>query len=305
MDRLECMRVFLRVAELASFTAAADSLGLPKASVSTAVRSLETQLGTHLLHRTTRRVRLTQDGETFYERCAGLLTEVEAATSMFQQAPSEIRGRLRVDMPVGVASSLVIPRLPEFLDTHPAVQVELSTTDRRMDLIREGFDCVVRVGTLENSNLVARPLGALRIINCASPAYLQHHGEPQGPSDMPNHRLVHYVQTLGKRPEGWEYYDGKRYCSIAVPGVITVNSAAAYQAACLAGLGIIQVPEVGVRSEIEAGRLVEVLSDYPVEPMPVNLLYATRRNLPRRLQVFMDWLSELMTEYVGEEFARA
>lgn len=299
MDRLESMHVFTRVAELSSFTQAADSLGLPKATVSTAVRQLEAMLGTRLLQRTTRRVRLTQDGEAFYERCSHLLADMDAATSMFQRSPDQIAGRLRVDMPSGMAKSLIIPHLPEFLDTHPGIDIELSTTDRRVDLIREGFDCVIRVGTLSDSNLVARPLGHLRIINCVSPDYIRRFGEPKTLDDLPEHRLVHYVQTLGVRDEGWEYFDGERYRNVAMPGRVTVNGADAYTAACLAGLGIIQAPAVGVREALAAGLLVEVLKHYPVEPMPVNLLYPDRRHLSPRLQAFMAWIGELMQEYVS------
>lgn len=299
MDRLESMHIFIRVAELSSFTQAADSLGLPKATVSNAVRQLEALLGTRLLQRTTRRVRLTQDGEAFYERCSHLLADMDAATSMFQRSPAEIAGRLRVDMPSGMAKSLIIPRLPEFLDAHPGIDIELSTTDRRVDLIREGFDCVIRVGTLSDSNLVARPLGQLRIINCVSPDYIRRYGEPKTVDDLPEHWLVHYVQTLGVRDEGWEYFDGEGYRYVPMQGRLTVNGADAYTAACLAGLGIIQAPAVGVRQALAEGRLVEVLKDYSVEPMPVNLLYPDRRHLSRRLQAFMAWIGELMQDYVS------
>jgi DNA-binding transcriptional LysR family regulator len=297
MNQLDAMQIFARVAELAGFTRAADSLGLPKASVSTAVQQLETLLGTRLLHRTTRRVQLTQDGQMFYERCKDLLADIDELQTLFQQE-SQLRGRLRVDMPSGVARNLVVPQLRQFLQQHPQLELELSSTDRRVDLVREGFDCVLRVGTLTDSSLVARPLGKFRIVNCASPAYLARYGTPKTLADLASHQLIHYVPLLGAKSEGFEYFDGDGYRNLAMAGAITVNNSEAYQAACLAGLGITQVPLVGVRTLLAQRLLIEVLPQYPAEPMPVSLLYANRRNLPKRVQVFMNWLAQAMAPHV-------
>jgi DNA-binding transcriptional LysR family regulator len=221
MLRPEQLQIYTRVAELASFTQAADSLGLPKASVSQAVQQLEAELGTRLLHRTTRRVQTTQDGQVFYERCKDLLAQLDEAQSLFRKGGEALRGRLRVDMPSGIARQQVLPHLAEFLALHPELELELSSTDRRVDLVREGFDCVLRIGTLDDSALVARPLGHMAQINCASPAYLARHGTPQTLDDLTDpaagHRLVHYLPTLGARPVGWEYVahggrvDGERH----------------------------------------------------------------------------------------------
>ena len=298
MNRLEAMQIFVRVAELASFTRAANSLGLPKASVSTAVQQLETALGARLLQRTTRRVEMSQDGRAFYERCKDLLVDMDELQSMFQQGPQSLRGRLRVDMPGGVARMHVIPQLPAFLREHPRLELELSSTDRRVDLVREGFDCVVRVGLPAEPHLIARPLGRFRMINCASPGYLREHGTPQTLDDLATHQLIHYVPTLGAKSPGWEYPDGDGYASVPMPGAVSVNNADAYEAACLAGLGLIQVPAVGVRHLIEQGLLVEVLPHLRAEAMPVVLLYANRRNLSTRVQVFMTWLAAVMRPYL-------
>jgi len=298
MNRLEAMQIFARVAELASFTRAAESMGLPKASISTAVQQLETLLGTRLLHRTTRKVQMTQDGRAFYERSKDLLADMDELQAMFQQGPQSLRGRLRVDLPSGVARSFVIPRLPEFLRDHPLLELELSATDRRVDLVREGFDCVLRIGPLYDSSLIARPLGQLSIVNCASPSYLKTYGTPRTLDDLASHRLIHYVTTLGAKPEGWEYFDGSEYRSLAMPGVLTVNSVEAYEASCLAGLGLIQAPAVGVRDMVRQGLLVEVLPEFSAEPMPVSLLYAHRRNLSKRLQVFMAWIADVIAPYL-------
>ena len=298
MNRLEAMQIYVRVAELASFTQAADSLGLPKASISTAVKQLETLVGTRLLHRTTRNVQMTQDGILFYERSKDMLADMEELQTLFQQGEGQISGRLRMDLPSAFARNIVIPHLPEFLQLHPRLEVELSSTDRRVDLIREGFDCVMRVGNLTDSALIARPLGNLRQINCASPAYLQEYGTPHKLDDLAQHKLIHYTSNFGGKRVGFEYTDGGKTKTIAMSGTITVNNSDAYQAACLAGFGIIQAPEIGTRELIQQGRLIEVLSDYTAQAMPLSLLYANRRHLPRRTQSWMTWLTQLVQPYL-------
>jgi DNA-binding transcriptional LysR family regulator len=246
MNRLDAMQAFVRVAELASFTRAADSLGLPKASVSTAVQQLESSLGARLLHRTTRRVELTQDGRTFYERSKDLLADMDELQSLFHQGPQALRGRLRVDLPNAIARNILIPQLPTFLDVHPQLEIELSTTDRRVDLVREGFDCVLRVGSLGDANLIARHLGNLPMVNVASPEYLRRFGTPKTLDDLARHRLIHYSTVLGSRSAGWEYVDGEGEHDVPMAGIVTVNGTDAYEAAALAGLGMIQAPMLGI-----------------------------------------------------------
>lgn len=298
MDKIHAMQLFLRVAELESFSRAADTLGLPKGSVSRQIQALENHLGTQLLHRTTRRVQLTQDGMIYYERAKDLLSNLDELDGLFHHDPTSISGKLRVDMPVGVARNLVMPRLPAFLHQYPGLELELSSSDRLVDLIREGFDCVVRVGALKDSGLIARPLGKLTQINCASPQYLARFGYPESLDDLASHAVVHYAVNLGTRSQGFEIStdNGPRW--IKTGGMLTVNSTETYHAACLAGLGIIQVPRVGVREALRAGTLVEVLPQYRAEPMPVSLLYPHRRNLSRRVHLFMEWLTGVMKDYV-------
>jgi DNA-binding transcriptional LysR family regulator len=197
-------------------------------------------------------------------------------------------------MPTGVAQVYVIPRLPEFTREHPELQFEISATDRRVDLIREGFDCVLRVGRVEDPSLVVRPLGRARVFTCASPAYLAQHGTPRTLDDLAGHRLIRYAANFGGRPEGWEYFDGSEYRELALEGSITVNNAAAYNAACLAGYGLVQVPAFGAAHWLAQGALVQVLPQYEAEPMPVSLLYAHRRHLPLRVRAFMDWLATVL-----------
>ncbi|MCP1116025.1 LysR family transcriptional regulator [Enterobacter bugandensis] len=298
MDKIHAMQLFVRVAELESFSRAAETLTLPKGSVSRQIQALENRLGTQLLHRTTRRVSLTQDGMVYYERAKDLLANLDELDGMFQHDPSSISGRLRVDMPVGVARNVVIPKLPAFLQQYPGIELELSSSDRLVDVIREGFDCVVRVGSLKDSGLIARPLGKLSVINCASPDYLARFGYPDTLDDLGSHAGMHNAAMLGSRPQGFEFYNGSTTQWIKTGGVLTVNSTETYQAACLAGLGIIQAPRVGVRDLLRAKKLIEILPQYRAEPMPVSLIYPHRRNLSRRVHLFMEWLTELTKAYV-------
>lgn len=300
MDKIHAMQLFLRVAELESFTRAADTLGLPKGSVSRQIQALENQLGTQLLHRTTRRVSLTQDGMVYYERCRDVLANLDEMDGMFQHDPRSISGRLRVDLPVDIASKVVIPRLPGFLQQYPGIELELSSSDRLVDVIREGFDCVLRVGGLKDSGLVARSLGKMMIVNCASPDYLARFGYPSTLEDLSNHALIHYTVNLGTRPTGFEYVDDKQVHQARTGGILTVNSTQAYKDACLAGLGIIQVPRAGVREFLRQGTLIEILPQYRAEPMPVSLIYPHRRNLSRRVHLFMNWLSEVVKSYLEQ-----
>lgn len=304
MSPFDRMHIFVRVAELASFTQAAEALGIPKASASTAVQQLETQLGTRLLHRTTRRVQLTQDGQAYYERCKDLLADVDELQSMFQHLDGAgLKGRVRIDMSTGMARNVVVPRLPELLARHPGLEVELSSTERRVDVVREGFDCVLRTGAVVDSSLVARPLGLARLVNCASPAYLRAHGTPRSLADLPGHRLVHFVNTLGARSAGFEAVVDGALVLTPMQGALTVNNAEAYMAGCLAGLGLIQVPHLGVVDLLARGDLVEVLPQLAAPPMPLTLMYANRRNLPRRVRTVMDWLAQVVATHLEREGA--
>jgi DNA-binding transcriptional LysR family regulator len=290
---LETLRIFIKVAELASFTRAGEQLGMPKSRVSLAVKGLEQDVGSRLLQRTTRAVRLTPDGEQFLGRARRLALEADELGSMFQLA-SAMRGRVRIDLPTIFAREVVIPKLPQFLSAHREIELLVSTTDRRVDVVREGFDCVLRIGTLTEPGLTAKRLGALQMVNCASPAYLAKYGTPRTIADLEWHFIVHYSQSLGSEPPGFEYHDGTRYRDVPMKTRITVNSADAFHAACLAGLGIIQVPRVGLRAVLAAGVFVDVLPQHTCEPMPVSLVHSHGRNVPKRVRAVMNWLEETM-----------
>ena len=301
MNFLEHMRVFSRVAELSSFTQAADHLGLPRATVSTSVQQLEAVLGARLLHRTTRKVLLTQDGQAFYERCTDALADMDELQTMFQQKnANSLKGRVRIDMSTVMTRNAVLPRLPELLQPHPQLEVEVSSTERRVDLVREGFDCVLRAGKPE-PGLIAKPLCELRMVNVASPAYVARHGLPQTLADLAAHRLVHYTSVLGSKSGGFEYAQGEVDKAIAMQGQVSVNNAEAYQAACVAGLGLIQAPYVGLRDLLASGQLLRVLPAFEAQPMPLSLVYASRRNQSARVRLVMDWLARVVVEHCAQQ----
>lgn len=294
MDRIDLFRIFSRVVECSSFTRAADTLGLPRSSVSAAVIELEGRIGARLLHRTTRRVSPTQDGMAFYERCLQVVADVEETENLFRNTSSKPSGKLKVDMPGRIGRLIVAPALPTFLDAYPEIDIELGITDRSVHLVEASIDCVLRVGLLGDSGMIARPLGRLTLINVASPAYLARHGVPQLPDNLAGHWAVNYASPSTGRVEDWEWIeDGVAYAK-PMRGRVTVNSAEAYIGCCLAGLGLIQIPAYDVRRHLEAGELVEVMPRHRAEPMPMTLLYPHRQHLSRRLQVFAEWLEELV-----------
>ncbi|MCL6746188.1 MULTISPECIES: LysR family transcriptional regulator [Kosakonia] len=299
MKNLEPLIIFARVAEMKSFTQAAESLGIQKGRASLVVRELEQEIGATLLHRTTRTVQLTEDGRVFYSRARDFLSEAEELKSMFSHGDQSLRGRIRVDMPAVLAQSVVIPALPQLLEAHPELEIELSSTDRRVDLVQEGFDCVVRLGPIVDETLIARPLGHLRMINAASPRYLDRFGVPQTIDDLlsQGHRMVHYMRNFGSKPDGWEYPAGDGYHSVMLPGTIRVNSVPAYHEAGLAGLGLIQGGYSSLLPHIKSGALVEVLPHFRPAPLAAFFVVAHRRNLSQRVRAFMNWTEEMLKPY--------
>ena len=301
MQNLEPLLIFTRVADMGSFTRAAYTLGITKGRASTAVRDLEAAVGARLLHRTTRSVQLTEDGRTFHARARDLLAEADDLQSMFAGDRAALRGRLRVDLPTEVARTAIMPALPTFMAAYPELELELSSTDRQVDLVQEGFDCVLRIGPIGDETLIARPLGRLRMVNVASSAYLARHGVPQSVEDLTRqeHRMIHYSRTLGAKSYGWEDpASNGRYATVHLPGALHVNSVQTYEAAGVAGLGLIQAALLGVRHHLEAGALVEVLPDLRPEPLEMAFVVAHRSNLSRRVCTFITWATEVLSPYL-------
>jgi LysR family transcriptional regulator, regulator for bpeEF and oprC len=297
MDRLEAMRLFTRIVELGSFTAAADDLSLPRATVTHAIKRLETRLGAQLLQRTTRRVRASRDGEAYYNHCVRLLADVDAVEADFREANVQPRGRLRVDVPTQMACMWLIPSLPAFFARYPNVELDIGTGDRFVDLLDEGVDCVLRIGKLPDSGLVSRRVGTLQQITAASAAYVRKHGMPQSLADLYNgHHAVNWASPTTHRSEPLDFMVGRKRRQISLPGPVTVSGVEAYLNSCLAGLGLAQLPIYRVSEALANGQLREILPATPPPSLPVTVLYTPHKHMPARLRVFVDWLVELMAK---------
>lgn len=240
MDRIREMQIFIQVVDSGNFTRAADALGVPRSTISTGLQSLEDRMRSQLLHRTTRQVVPTRDGLEFLPLAREIVDATDRAETMFLQPDDSISGQLRVDMPSRIAREIVIPALPGFLRTHPALSVELSARDTLTDLVANGVDCVLRVGVLESSDLISRKLGDLPFVTCASPAYLARFGEPRTPDELVGHHIVNYASKFPARTSELSFMIDGKATEISLQGAITVDSAEAYIAAALAGLGLIQ-----------------------------------------------------------------
>lgn len=298
MDRIDLFRIFTRVVETESFTRAADLLKMPRSTISTAIQDLETRVGTRLLARTTRSVSVTPDGAAFYEHCLRLIADVEDVESLFRQDTVSPQGIVRVNVPERIGRLVIAPALPEFLERYPGIEIELGMTDRAINLVEGGVDCVLRVGPLQNSGLIGRRIGTLPLINVASPDYLHRYGTPNHPDELGQHHVVRYASPTSGRVEDWEWVENTIVQTTPVSGRITVNSAEASIACCLAGLGLIQIPAYDVKNHLTTGELIQVMPHWNAEPMPMTLLYPHRKHLSRRLQVFMEWLTPILEQAI-------
>jgi DNA-binding transcriptional LysR family regulator len=288
MDRLEAMRVFSRVAERRSFTLAAQDLGLPRSTVTDAVKQLEARLGVRLLQRTTRHVSPTLDGEAYYRRCLVLLADLEDAEAAFGGAKP--KGLLRVDVHGTLARHFLLPRLPNFLAEYPEIELYMSEGDRLVDLVREGIDCVLRVGDLRDSDMIARRVAMLEEITCAAPAYIDRFGLPESVDALGGHRVVGFHSSATGSLMPLEFVVDGVVRTVSLPATVSVNGAESLVAAARLGLGLIQVPRYHLEADFARGTLVPVLAAFRPTPTPVSLLYPRNRQLSPRVRVFIDWL---------------
>ncbi|WP_212677084.1 LysR family transcriptional regulator [Pandoraea sp. PE-S2R-1] len=294
MELLQAMKVFSAVAKSGSFTSAADVLQVGRPHVTRSVQELEASLGVRLFHRTTRSVKLTAEGEQFFVRTEELLAGIDDATTMFSDSGDGLRGRLRIDLPGALSQLNFLTRLNTFARQHPGLELVLGVTDRAVDLVAEGVDCVLRIGELPDSSLVGRRIGGAVMVLCATPNYLNDFGVPKLPSDLLRHKGVNFLSGLDNRPLRWRFIVDGEPVSTTAGTCMSVNEANAYVKCALAGFGLIQAPGILVEEQLADGSLVEVLAAYRPEPWTVSLLYPSRAYVAPRVRVFAEWMAQAL-----------
>jgi DNA-binding transcriptional LysR family regulator len=294
MDRLDAMRIFSRVVERKSFTLASEDLGLPRSTVTDAVKQLEARLGVRLLQRTTRHVSSTLDGEAYYHRCVSILDDIEDAEGAF--AGVTPKGLLRVDVHGTLARHFVLPNLPAFLKSYPGIELYMTEGDRFVDLVREGIDCVLRVGEPQGGDMVGRRVAMLDEVTCASPTYIEQYGMPKSVDTLEGHVMVGFRSSATGALIPLEFLAEGKIVYRQLPTIVSVNAAESFIAAAKLGLGLIQVPTYHARRELNAGTLIEVLPAHPPTPTPVSLFYPRNRQLSPRVRVFIDWLVKVFRD---------
>jgi DNA-binding transcriptional LysR family regulator len=299
MDRFDQMRAFTRVVERRSFTLAAQDLGLPRSTVTEIIKQLEKRLGVRLLERTTRHVAPTLDGEAYHQRCLTLIAEVEDAEAAFGGARP--RGLLRVSVQGTIARHVLLPRLPEFLAAYPDIELFMGEGDRLVDVVREGFDCVLRGGEPKDGDMIGRRVALRDEITCAAPAYIARVGMPRTIDDLTAkesaHKMVGFFSTAtgGVLPLDFTVDGAPR--NVLLPTTVSVNGAETYVAMARLGLGLIQVPRYHLEDDFKSGVLVPVLPDFPPTPMPISLLYPRNRQLSPRVRVFIEWVTKVFAHH--------
>jgi len=291
MQNLTDIAIFVAVVRHASFTAAAEALDMSQPVVSKAVTRLEDRLGARLLNRTTRRLSLTEAGANLYRRSAEALSEIDNAELEVTQYQTEPRGLVRVSAPMSFSLLHLAPLMGEFLERYPGVNVDLQLDDRRVDLVEDGFDVALRIGRLENSNLVARRIAPIRQVICASPAYVALHPAPERPEDLFEHNC--FVYTHLSTPREWRFHDTNGE-TIVVPikGTLQSNSGVVLRDAAVANAGVALLPTFYICDQLRSGRLQVLLQDFPVVELSLYAVYAERRNLLPKVRAFIDFAVE-------------
>lgn len=296
MDLLKTMTVFVRVVETGSLTAAAVACNLSPTMVGNHLQALEARLGTRLIHRTTRKQQVSAFGQTYYERCVEILGLIDDSERLAHDHLATPRGRLRVTAPVMFNNECLIPVIAEYCERYPEVKLDIVATDAVSDLVEDGFEAAIRVGTLGNPALVARPLRPYRLVLCASRVYLKAHGTPATPDELRTHQCLTYAypprsEWYAARPE-WVLHGSEGRVSVPVDGRLKIDNSEALRRAVLRGLGIAMLPAILVNDDLRAKRLVEVLPDYPAPERQLNLLYLSERHISPKLRSFIDFVVE-------------
>lgn len=299
MDRFDALQLFTCIVELGSFTEAASTLNMPRATATHAIKALEKRLGARLLDRTTRQVKPTLDGLAFYERSKRVLRELEDAETSLSTHIANPHGTLRLDIHGAHATMIILPRIAEFRERYNQIDVVISSGDRLVNLVKEGIDCVIRAGQPRDSSLMAKKLADMPEVICASPEYLARHGTPVHPEELADHQGIGFFSRgYDSRYPFTIMMDGE-VKEFETKGWISVSDAECYTSAALAGCGLIQVPRFRLEEYLRTGRLVQVLPDWTCPDLPVCALYPFHRQLSPRVRVFIDWVCELYSEKFG------
>lgn len=294
MNQLLAMRVFIRIAEAGTFVKAANSLNIPTPTVTKLIQTLEAHLGVKLLRRTTRRVTVTPEGALYHEKATRLVAELEEMDRLVAGARAQPKGLLRVDIGSSLANLVLIPLLPQFRERYPDIQLHLGVSDRPVDLISDGVDCVIRGGVLADSSLVARRIADLDYVTCASTSYLKAHGTPTHPKNLEyTHYLVGYFSSLTSRPFPLIFERAKEKITIATDTAFAVNESTAHLTALLQGHGIGQTFSFMAQPHIKRGSLVSLFGNWRRQSQPIQLVYPANRHLSAKLRVFVDWAVEM------------
>lgn len=300
MDKLDTLRLFVRIIERRSFVRAASDMQVPRSTATEAIKELEARLKVRLIQRTTRVLSPTLEGEAFYHRCVRILAEIDEAEHIFSGALPN--GLLRVDVHGAMARRLLLPHLPVFLGRYPDLQMHIGEGDRWVDLVREGVDCVVRVGEPSDSGMIVRRIGEIEEATAASPDYLARHGVPMTPEQLDGHVMVGFVSSRKGAVLPLEFTVDGRQHMVTLPARLTVTGADMSAALARLGFGIIQAPRHRLDEDFASGGLVEILPAYAPAPLPISVLYPNSRQLSPRVRVFVDWLVEIIGAGQGESW---
>jgi len=294
MDQLFCMRVFARVVEQGSFARAAEDLEIARPRATTAVAKLEKHFAVRLLHRTTRRLSLTDEGRAFYAGCVRILDELAETADSLSGAHLAPRGRLRASTPNAFVHQEFFPALPGFLARHPALELELVVTDRAVNLVEEGIDCAVRAVVIpDDANLVARPISKVRWVTCASPAYLKRHGTPRAIAELERHHCIRFISPSSGRTADWRFSRGEEQLTYAPRGGFGVTSLEGAVAAAVAGMGVAQVSDVLAIRALRAGALEPVLLEWSAPGPTLSVVYPSSRYLTAKVKAFTEFVAEI------------
>ena len=296
MDKLNSISLFIKAAQYRSFSEVARQRGMSSSSVSRAISQLEESLGTRLFNRTTRKITLTEEGLAFYKHCDRLMSELESAELELSRSQTHPTGTLRLDLNLSLGKLYIVPALPQLLESYPNLKLDVSLSDRTVDLVESGIDAVVRVGAILDSRLIMRRLATVSFIVCASPEYLDLYGTPQTPSDLLQHNCINFVYPQTRQIFEWIFKVERQTLRIPVKGNFNVDNAEAHVAAAIAGAGIIQELKYIVAPAIEQGKLVPILKDYAPEGEPITVLYVQKRYLPAKVRVFLDFMQQLIAK---------